>query len=296
MRQRAQRRGLFALGLAGLLALGTAFPGPSLARDPSKGELRSQIAFRVCADPDNLPFSNDKGEGFENKIAELFAQSLGLPVHYTWHPQTLGFVRNTLGSQLCDVIMAINAAHELVQNTRFYYRSTYVLVYRAKDRGTFDSLDSPMAAIARIGVVANTPPAVLLTRRGLINNVVSYGLIVDTRVEHPAKDALDDLANGRIDMALIWGPIAGYWVQRSPVPLEWVPLRPDPGLTTPMDFRISMGVRYGETEWLDTLNRLIREKQRDIDRILNDYGVPLLDAAGRLINPPPWLQPAAARN
>lgn len=233
MRQRAQRRGLFALGLAGLLALGIAFPGPSLARDPSKGELRSQIAFRVCADPDNLPFSNDKGEGFENKIAELFAQSLGLPVHYTWHPQTLGFVRNTLGSQLCDVIMAINAAHELVQNTRFYYRSTYVLVYRAKDRGTFDSLDSPMAAIARIGVVANTPPAVLLTRRGLINNVVSYGLIVDTRVEHPAKDALDDLANGRIDMALIWGPIAGYWVQRSPVPLEWVPLRPIPGSPRP---------------------------------------------------------------
>lgn len=283
-------------GLAGavLLGLGLLASLPASGADPSKGELRSQTAFRVCADPANLPFSNDKGEGFENRIAELFAAALGLPVTYTWHPQTLGFVRNTLGAQLCDVVMGVTAGHELVQNTRFYYRSTYVLLYRAADRGTFDSLDSPMVATARIGVVANTPPAVLLDRRGLVPNIHSYSLIVDTRVEHPAQQAVEDLAAGRIDMALLWGPIAGYWAMRSPVPLEWVPLRSDPGMATPMDYRISLGIRYGETEWLETLNRLIREKQKDIDRILTAHGVPLLDNRGRLVNPPPWLQQAAA--
>lgn len=280
---------------AALLALLAIVPAAVRAADPSKGELRSQTAFRVCADPDNLPFSNEKGEGFENKIAELFGQALGLPVTYAWHPQTLGFVRNTLGAQLCDVIMAVTSAHELVQNTRFYYRSTYVLLYRAADRGTFDSLDSPMVATARIGVVANTPPSVLLERRGLMPNVQSYSLIVDTRVEHPARQAVEDLAAGRIDMALLWGPIAAYWAKQSAVPLEWVPLRSEPGMNTPLDYRISLGIRYGETEWLDTLNRLIREKQKDIDRILADYGVPLLDNRGRLVNPPPWLQQAAAR-
>jgi len=285
-----------AVGRALLLGFALLAPFVAWAVEPSKGELRSQAAFRVCADPANLPFSNDKGEGFENKIAEVFARALGLPVAYTWHPQTLGFVRNTLGAHVCDVIMAVTSAHELVQNTRFYYRSTYVLLYRAADRGTYDSLDSPMAAVARIGLVANTPPAVLVERRGLIGNVTSYNLIVDTRVEHPAKQAVDDLVAGRIDMALLWGPIAGYWAKRSPVPLEWVPLRSDPGTNTPMDYRISMGLRYGETEWLETLNRLIREKQKDIDRILDSYGVPLLDTRGRLINPPPWLAAAAGRS
>lgn len=280
---------------ATLCALALA-PGVARSADPSKGELRSQVAFRVCADPANPPFSTEKGEGFENKIAEIFARSLGLPLTYSWHPQTIGFVRNTLRAQTCDVIMAVTSAHELVQNTRFYYRSTYVLLYRAADRGTFDSLDSPMVATARIGVVVGTPPAVLLQRRGLMPNTHGYNLIVDTRVEHPAQQAVEDLAAGKIDMALLWGPIAGYWAKRSPVPLEWVPLRSDPGLNTPMDYRISLGLRYGETEWLETLNRLIRENQKEIDRILDEYGVPLLDSRGRLMNPPPWLAGTAGRS
>ncbi len=292
----ARRRLLLAGASAVGLQLASLFaPAVASAADPSKGELRSAAALRVCADPANLPFSNDKGEGFENKIAELLGRELGLPVVYTWHPQTIGFVRNTLGAQACDVIMAVTSAHELVQNTRFYYRSTYVLLYRAADRGTFDSLDSPMVVTARIGVVANTPPAVLLERRGLLSNVVAYNLVVDTRVEHPAEQAVEDLAAGRIDMALLWGPIAGYWAKRSPVPLEWVPLRSDPGMHTPMDYRISMGLRYGESEWLETLNRFIRQRQRDIDRILDEYGVPLLDSRGQLVNPPPWLRREAAR-
>lgn len=259
------------------------------AQERSLGELRTRTAFRVCADPDNLPFSNRAGEGFENRIAELLARELGLPLHYDWHPQTIGFIRNTLRAHRCDVVMGITAGHELVANTRSYYASTYVLVYRAADRGRFDSLDSPLARIARIGVVANTPPAMLLAWKGLIDNVRSYELQVDTRVTHPAREAVFDVAAGRLDMALVWGPIAAYWAARAEVPLEWVPLEGDRRRNLPMVFRISMGVRYGEKEWLDTLNRLIREKGEEIEAILREYGVPLVRPDGRLLDPPPWL-------
>ncbi|GBD43438.1 hypothetical protein HRbin40_00911 [bacterium HR40] len=276
--------------LVGLVLALLSFAGRELsaAGEPSRGELASRTAFRVCADPDNLPFSNAAGEGFENRIAELFAAELGLPVEYTWHPQTLGFIANTLRSYRCDVIIGTSAVHELVQNTRSYYRSTYVLVYRAEDRDRFSSLDSPLVGIARIGVVANTPPAALLVRRGLIANVRSYDLQVDTRIRHPAREAVEAVASGELDMALVWGPIGGYFAARSPVPLEWVPVASEPG-SPPMDYRITMGVRFGETEWLDTLNELIRKKSREIEAILADYGVPLLDRNGRLMNPPPWL-------
>ena len=269
---------------AALLALSISLaPAAAPAVERSQGELRERDAFRVCADPADLPFSNRAGEGFENKIAELFAKSLGLPLQYTWHPQTMGFIRNTLRAHRCDVIMGISAGHELVQNTRSYYRSVYVLVYRAADRDRFSSLDSPLARIARIGVVANTPPARLLAAKGLFSNIVSYGLVVDTRVEQPAKQAILDLAAGRLDMALIWGPIAGYWAKRSPVPLAWVPLQSDKRRNLPMDFKITMGVRHGEREWLKILNGLIRKHRREIQEILLDYGVPLLDRRGRLI-------------
>lgn len=277
-------RSLFALIVLLLTGGGEAYA----AGEPSRGELASRTAFRVCADPDNLPFSDQAGEGFENRIAELFAADLGLPVVYFWHPQTIGFFRNTLGSYKCDVVLGTSALHELVQNTRYYYRSTYVLVYRAEDRGRFSSLDAPLASLARIGVVANTPPAALLARRGLVANIRSYELQADTRIAHPARDAVEAVARGELDMALVWGPIGGYFAARSEVPLEWVPLASEPG-SPPMDYHITMGVRYGETEWLDTLNRLIRARSDDIEAILEEYHVPLLDRRGRLINPPPWL-------
>ncbi len=287
-----RRSALALLAGIGLLAGGSAWA----ARDASRGELRSQSAFRVCADPDNLPFSNKKGEGFENRIAELFAGELGLPVEYTWHPQTLGFIRNTLRAYKCDVVMGVSANYELVQNTRSYYRSVYVLVYRAADRARFGSLDSPLVSVARIGVVANTPPAALLRRRGLITNLRSYDLVVDTRIEHPARLAVEDVAAGRTDMALLWGPIAAYWAARSEVPLEWVPLSSRGQAGPPMAFRISMGVRFGETEWRDTLNRMIRKLRPEIESILREYHVPLLDQRGRLKYPPPWLAASTDRS
>ncbi len=280
---------------AGTLALARA-PGAATARERSRGELRTRDVLRVCADPDNLPFSNRAGEGFENRIAELLAEHLGVPLRYTWHPQTIGFIRNTLAAHRCDLVLGITAGHELVSNTRSYYRSVYVLVYRAADRGRFSSLDSPLARIARIGAVANTPPVRLLQLEGLQDNLVPYELQVDTRVTHPARRAVLDVAAGRLDMALVWGPIGAYWAKRAEVPLEWVPLRGDRRRGLPMDFRISMGVRYGEKEWLDTVNRFVRARRRDIEAILRDYGVPLLDRRGRLVDPPPWLKEPERRS
>jgi len=283
-------RRLFAslLPLAGALALVLA-PWAATAQERSQGELRTRAFLRVCADPDNLPFSNRAGEGFENRIAELLAADLGAELRYTWHPQVIGFIRNTLAAHRCDLVMGITAGHELVSNTRSYYRSVYVLVYRAADRDKFSSLDSPLARIARIGAVANTPPVQLIRWKGLEDNLVPYELQVDTRITHPARQAVMDVAAGRLDMALVWGPIGAYWAKRAEVALEWVPLEGDRRRGLPMDFRISMGVRYGEKEWLDTVNRFVRKRRREIEAILRDYGVPLLDRRGRLINPPPWL-------
>ena len=267
------------------LAAAAALAGsPGLrAEDSNTGELVDRSAFRVCADPSNLPFSDDQGQGFENKIAELMAQKLGVPLTYTYYPDALGFVRNTLRANRCDVIMGVVAADELVQNTNPYYRSTYVLAYRDGEGDRFGDLDSPLMQLARIGVVAGTPVADLLARKGLAGQVQGYKLNVDTRVEQPARRMIEDLAAGEIDAALLWGPIAGYWGERQKVPIKLVPLASDPRAKLRLDFRISMGVRPNEPQWKHDLNDLIRELQPQIQAILADYGVPLLDAQGRLI-------------
>jgi quinoprotein dehydrogenase-associated probable ABC transporter substrate-binding protein/PQQ-dependent catabolism-associated CXXCW motif protein len=256
--------------------------GPTAARQASLGEMVDRSALRVCADPNNLPFSNDRGEGFENEIAELLAARLGVPVRYTWHPETMGFVRNTLRAYLCDVVMGAGSASELLQNTNPYYHSTYVLAYRTADGEQFADLASPAMQDARIGVIAGTPPASLLMQRNLLGQTRSYHLMVDTRYYSPGRDMMADLAAGEIDVALIWGPIAGYWAERQDEPITMVPLRSDqPGLR--LDFRISMGIRPNEPDWKRELNDLIRELQPEITAILERYGVPLLDRRGQLV-------------
>ena len=279
MRALARRPMLMALAAAAALA-----GSPGLrAEDSNTGELVDRNAFRVCADPSDLPFSDDQGQGFENKIAELMAQKLDVPLTYTYYPDALGFVRNTLRANRCDVIMGVVAADELVQNTNPYYRSTYVLAYRDGEGDRFGDLDSPLMQLARIGVVAGTPVADLLARKGLVDQAQGYKLNVDTRVEQPARRMIEDLAAGQIDAALLWGPIAGYWGERQKVPIKLVPLASDPRAKLRLDFRISMGVRPNEPQWKHDLNDLIRELQPQIQAILADYGVPLLDAQGRLI-------------
>jgi quinoprotein dehydrogenase-associated probable ABC transporter substrate-binding protein/PQQ-dependent catabolism-associated CXXCW motif protein len=246
------------------------------------GELVDRDTLRVCADPSNLPFSNEAGEGFENKIAELLAEDLGVDLAYTWHPQVIGFVRNTLGARACDLVMGIVTTSEVMQNTNPYYRSSYVLVQRADADTKVTSLSDPKLAQLRIGAVAQTPPIDVLARQGLLKNVTPYHLMVDTRFESPGREMVEDVAAGELDVGVLWGPIAGYWAKQQSVPMAVVPLAGEnPGAR--MDFRITMGLRRNEPEWKGILNEFLAEHKAEIQEILLEYGVPLLDERGRPI-------------
>ncbi len=247
-------------------------------------EAVDRSSLRVCADPANLPFSNQAGEGFENKIAELLAAELGVPVRYTWYPQATGFVRQTLMARRCDIVIGISLGFELLQNTNPYYRSSYALVYRADAGISATGLDDPGLKAFRLGVVAGTPPSSLLAKYGLLGRVRPYQLVADTRFDHPAKQMIDDVAAGEVDVGVVWGPIAGYYAKQHNPKLLVVPLATNAGEVR-MDYRITMGVRFNEPEWKRKINDLIKTKQPEIEAILADYGVPLLDDQGRQIKP-----------
>ncbi|PTW61989.1 PQQ-dependent catabolism-associated CXXCW motif protein/quinoprotein dehydrogenase-associated probable ABC transporter substrate-binding protein [Breoghania corrubedonensis] len=255
--------------------------GPARAQENTANpDVVDRTELRVCADPGNLPYSNDKGEGFENRIAEIVAEELGLPVRYTWFPQTIGFVRRTLGEKRCDLIIGVAATNELMQNTNPYYNSTYVMVHR-KDAALTGSLGDPALAGLKIGAQPRTPAASLLARHGLLGHMKSYPLIVDTRLEKPARAMVADVENGTIDVALAWGPLAGYWIREVAPDLVMVPIESEAG--TRLSFLMSMGIRYNEPDWKHRLNRILRKRKDDIDAILAAYNVPLLDRRGQLI-------------
>ncbi|TDH63721.1 quinoprotein dehydrogenase-associated putative ABC transporter substrate-binding protein [Dankookia rubra] len=247
------------------------------------GDLVATDALRVCADPANLPFSNDRGEGFENRIAALLGQALDRKVDYVFFPQVQGFVRNTLRAGRCDLVMGTVAGDELMQNTNPYYHTSYVIAFRG-DRPVPERLDDPAMKALRLGAIARTPPIDLLLRNGLIGNTRFFPLAVDTRHESPGAELLRAVADGELDAALVWGPIAGYQAKVKGLPLTLRALPSEPG-TMRMDFRITMGVRGQEPEWRRRINAVIRSHQAEIDGILRDYGVPLLDAEGRLQAP-----------
>jgi quinoprotein dehydrogenase-associated probable ABC transporter substrate-binding protein len=249
----------------------------------SSAELVDPKTFRVCADPRNLPFSDEAREGFENKLAELFARKLGEPTSYAYFPQVIGFVRNTLNALRCDVIMGVAVGDDLVQTTNPYYRTTYALVFRP-DSGldSIQSLEDPRLKGKHIGVVAGTPPATVLVEQGLMALARPYALTVDTRVDSPTRTMVHDVATGAIDAGVLWGPIAGYYAQREKPPLLTAPLLKE---QERMDFRIAMGVRRSDQDWKRRLNRLIVDNQPEIDHILAEYGVPLLDEQGHLKAP-----------
>jgi quinoprotein dehydrogenase-associated probable ABC transporter substrate-binding protein len=267
----------FGLTIAGLL-----MTRPAWAQAPGLGasvELVDPKVFRVCADPNNLPFSNQKGEGFENKVAELLAAKLNEPVSYTYFPQIIGFVRNTLNALRCDVVIGVAAGDGQVQTTNPYYRTTYALIFKpGNGLDGVDSLGDPRLKDKHIGIVAGTPPATVMAEDGLLALAKPYPLTVDTRVDAPAHTMADDVAAGRIDAGVLWGPMAGYYAQRENPPLTVVPLLKE---GPRMDFRIAMGVRRSDQEWKRTLNRLLAENRSDIDRVLRDYGVPLMDEQGQ---------------
>lgn len=259
--------------LAVVLVLLCAVSGRALA-DPAK-------QLRVCGDPNNLPFSNEKLEGIENKIADVIAKDLGATVAYTWWPHQRGLVKRVLNTGRCDVMLGIPKGYDPVLWTKPYYRTGYVLVYR-KDRGLkLRSLDDPQLRTLKIGVQVNTPPHDALGQRGIADNVVGYQLMFDSNFhaeDYPGK-LVEDLIAGSIDVALVWGPIAGYFAKKKTAPIEIVLLEDKPESGNRFAFDISMGVRKGNKDLKGKLEEALARKHVQIEHILEDFGVPLLPAA-----------------
>jgi quinoprotein dehydrogenase-associated probable ABC transporter substrate-binding protein len=254
-----------------------------LERPQSSFELIDPKVLRVCADPHNMPFSTEKREGFENKVAELFAEKLGRGLAYAWYPQATGFVRNTLASHRCDVIMGAPQGDDLVQVTNPYYRTAYALVFkRGSGLDGVDTLEDPRLKGKHIGIVAGTPPGNNMAINGLMANAKPYPLVIDTRVDSSAAAMMRDLEAGEIDAGVLWGPMAGYYARQAGVPMTVVPLVKE--TTGPrLAYRIAMGVRFADQDWKRLLNRLIAENQPAINNVLLSFGVPLLDDNDRPI-------------
>jgi len=266
-----------------LVAIAATFVGRDLARaqNSDAGDLSIELVdpkvLRVCADPRNMPFSNEKGEGFENKLAELFAAKLNKRLDYTFFPQATGFVRVTLGSHRCDVIMGFPQGDELVQGTNPYYRTAYALLAKPGS-GLEDvtTLEDERLKGKHIGIVAGTPPATNMALAGLMANAKPYPLMIDTRVDSSAEAMINDLTSGTIDAGVLWGPMAGFYARKATPALHVTPLIKE--ATGPkLVYRIGMGVRAADQNWKRQLNRLIQENQADINQILLDFGIPLLD-------------------
>ncbi|MGY3534094.1 MULTISPECIES: substrate-binding domain-containing protein [Bradyrhizobium] len=254
-----------------------------------QGELSIELVdpkvLRICADPRNLPFSNDKGEGFENKIGELFAEKLQKRLDYMYFPQATGFVRVTLGSHRCDVIMGFPQGDDLAQGTNPYYRTAYAIVAkRGSGLDEVTTLEDERLKGKHIGIVAGTPPATNMAINGLMTNAKPYPLMIDTRYDSSAEAMMNDLEKGEIDAGILWGPMAGFYAKRANPPLHVTPLLKE--TTGPkLVYRIGMGVRASDQNWKRQLNRLIQENQPAINKILLDFGVPLLDENDRPIGP-----------
>jgi quinoprotein dehydrogenase-associated probable ABC transporter substrate-binding protein len=259
----------------------------ALAQTSDSGDLSFELidpkVLRVCADPRNLPFSNEKGEGFENKLAEFFADKLHKQLDYVYFPQATGFVRMTLGAHRCDIIMGFPQGDDLVQGTNPYYRTSYALIAKPGS-GLEDvaTLEDERLKGKHIGIVAGTPPATNMAIAGLMGNAKPYPLMIDTRYDSSAEAMIKDLTSGDIDAGVLWGPMAGFYAKKSTQPLHVTPLVKE--TTGPkLVYRIGMGVRPADQNWKRQLNRLIQDNQGEINKILLDFGVPLLDESDRPI-------------
>ena len=250
----------------------------------SEAQSLPQRQLRVCADPNNLPFSNERLEGFENKLAELIAHELNATLTYTWWAQRRGFIRNTLKATTCDLLMGVPKRLDAVLTTSPYYRSTYVFVYRPENGLTVRSLDDPILRTVKIGVQligndgANSPPAHALAHRNIIENVVGYSVYGDYAQPNPTARIIEAVATGAVDVAVVWGPIASYFARSQPVPLVVVPVTPSRDTPTlPFVFDIALGVRRGEEAFRAELDAILQRRRPDINRILDEYGVPRVE-------------------
>ena len=238
--------------------------------------------LRVCADPNNLPFSNQRQQGFENRLASLLAADRGARLEYAWWAQRRGFVRNTLGANACDVVMGVPANFDPALTTRPYYRSSYVFVARRDRHLALGSLDDPRLRRLRLGVqmigddFANSPPAHALSYRGIVRNVVGYSVFGDYSQPSPLSTIVAAVDRGDVDAAVVWGPAAGYFARTRPLEITPVPRQDSP--TLPFVFAIAMGVRRGNDALRDELNDFIVRRAADIERVLDEYNVPRVEA------------------
>jgi quinoprotein dehydrogenase-associated probable ABC transporter substrate-binding protein len=272
MCQLSQKR-LRQLGIrlsAGLLLLSTV-----VAADNSQ--------LRVCAEPDNLPFSNKQQEGFENKIAALLAHEMHAKLSFTWQKQRQGYIRETLGAGLCDLIMGVPYGYERVLSTQPYYRSGYVFVTKRQRHLEFKSFDDPALQKLKIGLHAigndgsNSPPAHALARRGIVKNVVGYSMWGETSVKNPQGLVVDAVANGEIDVAIVWGPLGGYFAKQYGKALTVAPVPADAQMPEqPFAFDIAMGVRKSDGAFAAQLDKILERKRAKIQKILTAYNVPLI--------------------
>ncbi len=257
-------------------------------------ELPDSEYLKVCADPYMLPMSNKKGEGYENKIAELLADKLGLKLKYEFFPQRMGFIRNTLRAESeegkgfkCDLVINVPSNFELAATTDPYYTTTYVLVY-AKGRKLDDVTDPEMLGKfvednnidVKIGVVDRGPGQLWVFFQNLMGRMVPYqGQSGDLKIS-PGQSLVRDIADGKIDAAVVWGPTAGYYakVYKDKADLVLLPVKDNVKKNRQMKFTYSnsMAVRYGEKEWKETINNLVKENKEEIEKILTDYGIPLV--------------------
>jgi quinoprotein dehydrogenase-associated probable ABC transporter substrate-binding protein len=243
-----------------------------------------EAELRVCADPDNLPFSDEKGEGFENKVVDLIAAEFGMQVSYIWHR---GHVTTLPASGDCDILMGYTQGPGRIENTNPYYRTSYVLLFREGDQSLagIQSLGDPRLKQKAIGTIARTPPETIIAMNGLLSNARFFEADTGNGSPKAAVQVVDAIAAGKIDAGVLWGPLGGYYAQGSKVPLTIVPLAKEKvGPSTV--YGITMGVRPNEPEWKHKLNKLIAENQADINAVLAEYNVPLLDENGNLISPP----------
>lgn len=273
----------FLVGLASAAAL-------SLAASAQEGDARK--ALRVCQDPNNLPFSNLAAEGIENRLAEVFGRAMGLPVTYYSFPARMAFIRNTLRYKLpgedypCDIVMGVPVGFDQVSVTKPYYRSTYALVY-AQGRGLdavksvddFLALPSEQLKKLRIGLFDRTPASAWLAKHGLVDQGVPYLMMSPDPAQYPGQLLETELVAGKIDAAIVWGPIAGFFAKRVREPLlQVLPMRSEPGVR--FDYAMAMGVRHGEREWKQQVEQLLDSRRDEIQAVLREYRVPLVDDAG----------------
>jgi mxaJ protein len=270
-----------------LAALGAASSGAASslgaqvpALTPPKGGMPT---LRVCADPNNLPFSNEKGEGYENKLAERIARDLGAPLSYTWRPQRRGFARTTLNAGLCDIIMGVPEDYGPARATKPYFRSTYVFVYRTDRHYALKAITDTALRHLTIGVHLvgddgnNPPPAHALAALGIIGNLRGYSLFGDYSKPNPPSLLIQDVAAGKVDVAIVWGPLAGYFAKHSKVPLTVVPVDATGDQSGQVwTYSIALAVRRRDTGLADALDRILVADRAAIRRILDTYGVPLL--------------------